>query len=165
MSRKGVGDRRLEEKHLPEVPHLTPPASPFQLKAHPRAGSIIASAAQTVEGKRASDHKKPTCSPDEHFTLWFLLHPPSAQGKQLLQTRILLGTLSCTTSHSYFQICISNIFYLHLKKHICSQTGPHLHVDNECLLSLSSESSQRGFRAVSKAGSLFFVELNIRTEG
>lgn len=75
-----MGERRLGEKHLSEVPYLTPPASPCQLKAHFRGGIITASAAQMAEGKRASAHKKPTCSPDEHFTPWFLLHAPSAQG-------------------------------------------------------------------------------------
>lgn len=55
---KGVGDRRLEGKHLSEAPHLTPPAWPFQLKAPLRAGIRKAWIAQIVEEKRASDHKK-----------------------------------------------------------------------------------------------------------
>lgn len=78
--------RRLEGEHLSE-PLI---AWPLQLKAHPRAGIKIASVAQIVEGKRASDHKK------TNFPPWFLLHTPSAQGKAFLQTRIFNETLHCT---------------------------------------------------------------------
>lgn len=56
------------------------------------AAITIAAAAGTEEGK--AEQKKATCSPDEHFTLGFLLQPPSARGQVSLQTRILDGTLS-----------------------------------------------------------------------
>lgn len=93
-------DRRLEEE-TSEVPHLTPGASPFQLETHLWAALIIALVAQTVEGKSVSDQNKPTCSPNEHFTLWFLQHTPAAQGKVSLQTRILNESLTAAP-HSCF---------------------------------------------------------------
>lgn len=136
----------------------TPRASPFQLKPHLCTGIRIASVSQTVDGKSPSDHKKP--APDEHFTLWFLLHSPSAQGKVFLQNRIFNETLpaphSCFHSTSWAD---SNMHFKHIlftskELHLLtnwiysfySQTSHYICVDNECLSFWSSESIQKHFR-------------------
>lgn len=69
-----------------------------------------------------SDHKKPRCSPTEHFTLSFLQYTPSAPkarcsfNAEYAMKHSQLHHISASSAQAErSKICISNIFYLHPK--------------------------------------------------